>query len=670
MRNNDPYLGMSSIEIIEQNDRPGSEIAHQPLNVDIIEITSGNEDLTPAKAATRYTYPSSPRACHKSSPLRTSVYNSEPLDHSVELSAAFHDDTTIGETISESSFAPLERQQNAAANKSKESSPASLISLNKSGPTGIDVPKKLESALDQIISEDIFSSDATENMSRLAPGEQAPLSLKAMGHKWSLRDGEKLCFSESEQNEAEKVAEVPSARNLFVKSSQSEASIALPHDDRGQSFIEEEQCSSSTRSRSISTDNKAPASVIYQMNDAIEHSSTPEPAKSHALDQNLVRPPNSTAKVSLKYSKKRSHDETSEALLSKVGDRNARQIQKFVVLGRSFTDEESKLEINKNLATGAGKKEFNAANKLVKEPSVLKEEISIDINESLYQSFLEDGVDLRERLSPAQILHTHTVNPLMKLRRNCKSIYDYEHGIFYPIKETLVSESISILYYDALEFFHQYTVDKLRLKKFIEGCKEGGQLVLIMVNGCDSLIKGLQNLENRRFRQQINEELGGASPKRKRGNNKNFSKLEELNIKPTDVEKEIESIAILMKVHFFSVETKQDFAVWMNNLLVVVGRKRYDPIIRHQDWSHISLRSAHDPQDALSKTVEQLDQMTRLKAQRVVAVYKSFQQLYEDVNKGYLISGNDGNSLMGGAAEKAMATLLTSENPEELIYLD
>ncbi|CUS23870.1 LAQU0S12e01882g1_1 [Lachancea quebecensis] len=661
---------MSSIEIIEEKDHPAFEGHRQPLNVDIIEITSGNEDLTPAKAATRYTYPSSPRVCHKSSPLRATVYNSEPLDHSVELSAAFNDDIAIGETVSESSFAFLEGQQNVAMNKSKESSPASLIPLNKSSPTSTCILKKHESALDQIISEDVLSSDAIENTSKLASGRQPPLSFKAMGHKWSLANEENIHFAECEQNKAEEVAKVTSARNLFVKSSQSETSIIPPQDVEEQSSFRGVQTHHDTKARRIPSDINMPASKHCQTNDAIEYSSTPEASKSNDTGQNTMLPSKINAKISLSYSSKRLREETSEALLSNAGSEDTKRMRKFIVLGKSFTDEESRLEINKSLATSAGKKEFNAVNKLVKEPSVLKEEISIDICASLYQSFLEEGVDLKERLSPAQVLHTHTVNPLMKLRRNCKSIYDYEHGIFYPARETLVTETISILYYEALEFFHQYATDKVRLEKFLEECKMGDQLVLIMLSGCDNLIKGLQNLENRRFRQQINEELRGASPRRKRTSNKNSSKLEELNIKPADVEKKIESIAVSMKVHFFSTETKQDFAIWMNNLLVVVGRKRYDPIIRHQNWSHISLRSAQDPQDALSKTVEQLDQMTRLKAQRVVAIYKSFQQLYEDVTNGYLFSGDDGNTLMGSAAEKAMATLLTSENPEELIYLD
>lgn len=232
-----------------------------------------------------------------------------------------------------------------------------------------------------------------------------------------------------------------------------------------------------------------------------------------------------------------------------------------------------------------------------------------------------------------------------------------------------MNETISIFYYDALQFFHEYATKRSQLLHEIRSFREKNQCVLIVLGGRDSLARALQNNENKRFRQQITQDLSGSNNVRSQSKGKHSQILEELNISAHDIEKEIDKIVVSTGTHFFIAESKEDFVTWISSLILVIARKRYDPLIRHQKWSHINLRSAQDSQDALSKTLEQLQNMTKLKAQRVVGVYQNFQRLYEDVSKGYLTSGSDGNTLMGKGAETAMATLLTSENPDELIYV-
>lgn len=702
---------MSSLEIIECNDEQLRNERPQSSNVDIIELTSGVEDATPARSLIPSMYPSSPRLCQVSSPIKKRTNSVDILDQSAELSAVFRDDTRL-----QSSPVLSGKHHEATPIPINDSSVDSVflthVTQKSSSPEKM-ASKRFKSSLDFLVSDEVSSSDIAV-LPDANPALRTISSITAMGAKWSqigrYTGSPPACQQESKENkrsakrpeensgaEAENERDIKRARRLFVESSLTEAD-------------------NSTRYEQPLRDDGEVGSVApkYLGLDSDLQKSTPNKSRRLSLpigsqDDNLVRNKlwdmrtrrlktsnNETKTSSIEVTKLKtigleerrsglavSPPERLTTKASDTGSGNERLITKgsdnvsgtvdslknFIVFGKCFTPEESKKEISRSLSTAVGKKRFNAVNKLAKDSAALREEIVLDMDESLYEAFKDEKIDLRERLHPTQILHTHTRKQLVKVRRNCQSIYDYTHGVFYPVKETLVNETISIFYYDALQFFHEYATKRSQLLHEIRSFREKNQCVLIVLGGRDSLARALQNNENKRFRQQITQDLSGSNNVRSQSKGKHSQILEELNISAHDIEKEIDKIVVSTGTHFFIAESKEDFVTWISSLILVIARKRYDPLIRHQKWSHINLRSAQDSQDALSKTLEQLQNMTKLKAQRVVGVYQNFQRLYEDVSKGYLTSGSDGNTLMGKGAETAMATLLTSENPDELIYV-
>ncbi|SCU93292.1 LAME_0F03290g1_1 [Lachancea meyersii CBS 8951] len=635
----------SSLEIIETRSRKGNE-NRKPI-IDVIELTSGIDETSAVEGpANTKEYPSSPKI-QRSSPVKVGLRRESLLDDSAELSYAFLNDTMLqsdsirgDEKSNAEEVVPL---PNSSVNLSRTSSP---IRPQRRG--------KSKNALEQIVSDDAFSfSDITDGHISSPQFNRTGMTVGALGAKWSqleptntkqytTKDDTQQTVTESKQGE--KIT--PQQKLLFVQSS------PRPFDDSCGLMAKFDENFSQIPKTGLEDD------------EVIEESSIVSTQKS---------PIGSPRKSGLFISKKRRPISSHEKLLGKtvLGDKDALQKNygNFIVHSRHFTDKESQHEVSKAVATAAGKKGFNAVNKLFKDAAILKSEMILDMDESLCQDFTEEGIDFKKELQPAQVIHLHETKPLIKLRRRCKSIYDLNRGLFYPSAEKMVKENVAVLFYDALEFFHQFGIQQARLLEFIQDIKTTNQAVIITLSGKDELIKGIQSLENRRFRKQVEEELHGPKKNRSRSRSKKLQMLEEMELSIEQIDQQIDDIAVNFGVHFFTVESQRDFVTWLNSLIVVVGKKRYDPAVRHQEWSHITMRSAQDPQDSLGKTLEQLDQMTSLKVQRVISVYKNFQHLYEDIEKGFLTSGDDGNPLMASAAEKAMVTLLTSENPEDLLYM-
>ncbi|CEP63848.1 Mms4p LALA0_S09e03862g [Lachancea lanzarotensis] len=638
--------GDSSLEILGARCPNGDD--NKKSEFDVIELTSGIEESSVIEcvAKTRE-YPSSPKL-PKSSPVKAFSSHKGTHNDSAELSCTFLNDTSINTD-------PAAEKGAGDLDGGAPIDGLNTDMLEDSSPVRAQLLTKRKNVLEQVLSEDHLSfSDIHDGASSSLQGSPGGLTLSGLGSKWSQKvDSQRLGHSRTSQrkpigNETPKsleknVLKEVKAKALFVQSSPSTFDDSLAKTGENTEHVGHQiypnQCDS------------IGADAIVE--------STP-PCKSST---------GSPRRTGLYISKKRRLDTNTERLDPDSEDSSPAKFTAFIVNSRFFSDEESRNEISKFQTTAAGKKMFNAANKLIKDVNILKAEMILDVDELLYQEFASDGIDLKTEVQPAQIIHLHDVKPLIKLRRRCNSIFDLKHGLFYPRPEKIVSENVSIMFYNALEFFHLHCTGKSRLLHFIQETKSANTLVIITLYGREDLIKGIQNMENRRFRQQVEEELHGSKKNRHRTKSKKLEMLEELGITIEDVDRYTDDIAVKYGVHFFTVESKRDFIPWLNSLITVVGRKRYDPAVRHQEWSHVTMRSAQDPRDSLWKTLEQLDQMTTLKAQRVISVYQNFQHLYNDVEKGYLTCGDDGNPLMASASEKAMVALLTSDNPDDLVYM-
>ena len=84
----------------------------------------------------------------------------------------------------------------------------------------------------------------------------------------------------------------------------------------------------------------------------------------------------------------------------------------------------------------------------------------------------------------------------------------------------------------------------------------------------------------------------------------------------------------------------------------------------------MNVKSGKSPTDVLFNFLKQIAHVNEPKAKRVVSHYKTFQSLADDMKAGYVARSNDDKPLMLKSLERALHTLYTSDNPNDLIFTD
>ncbi|AGO12931.1 AaceriADL318Cp [[Ashbya] aceris (nom. inval.)] len=340
----------------------------------------------------------------------------------------------------------------------------------------------------------------------------------------------------------------------------------------------------------------------------------------------------------------------------------------YIVHSKAFTADESKAKIKQLLSNIALKKQFNEVNKVTREKQSLLAEIVLSINEHVHQYLLEQKAPIEEVLGPTTIIHNYESIPVIRFKRKCTSIYDLTNDIYYPCEPTMCNEPICVLFYNAIDFFTKYKNKRLRLYSEVEDLKRAGNKVIVILNEYSRLEKSLAQLENKCMRSRVEQQLtGDTSPRRKTVRE---MQLAALGMNSKDLSRKINEMIIRCDIDIFPVNSAASFANWVSNLVWVVAKIRYDPMMKNADWSHINVKIGKTATEVLSKTLQQINGVTEIRAGRVTSAYPSFQQLFTDFEKGYLVAGKDGNPLMTKVAEKAMNALFMSEDPEEKIYIN
>ncbi|AET38968.1 Mms4p Ecym_3485 [Eremothecium cymbalariae DBVPG len=341
----------------------------------------------------------------------------------------------------------------------------------------------------------------------------------------------------------------------------------------------------------------------------------------------------------------------------------------YIVHSEHFSDAESQSMIGRIISNAKLKKRFNEANKASRNKDILLAELVLSINDDVYKYFSSEQVHIKEVLSPAQVFQNYEDLPIIRFKRNCTTIYDLNHNLFYPCDSVLCEETTCVLFYKAIDFFYQYRTQKNYFLRRIRSLAKSGKKVIIALNDYNRLEKSITHLENKHLRERVEEQLNGnlTSPKRKSAKE---VKLEELDMKAKDLDRKLNEITIHADVDIFPINSTLDFMNWLNNLVLVVAKHRYHSTVKNMNWAHINVKIGKTPTEVLSKALQQVNNVTQCKADRITNVYPSFQKLFADFRKGYLVSGRDGNPLMTKLAEKAIYALCMSDNPEEKIYFD
>ena len=256
----------------------------------------------------------------------------------------------------------------------------------------------------------------------------------------------------------------------------------------------------------------------------------------------------------------------------------------------------------------------------------------------------------------------------MCIRDRCDSVYDFSHDYYYPCAPKIIEENICLLYFDAQDFFQRYTNDKKELYKMTRSFSKRNKYVILVLSELNKLKKAIDNLEDKRYKERVNERLSGSPSKTQ--SKKAQTKMDEirnLNMNKDDLEKRIRFIDREWKVKIHTVNSYTEFIHSLPNLVSIIGKQRMDPAIRFMKYAHLNVKSGQDKKDILKKVFREIGKIPDLKANSILQAYPTFQTLLEDFENGQLKSGFDGRHLMTEMMEKKLHKLFTCKNPNEAL---
>ncbi|CAD6599474.1 CCN_G0002990.mRNA.1.CDS.1 [Saccharomyces cerevisiae] len=345
--------------------------------------------------------------------------------------------------------------------------------------------------------------------------------------------------------------------------------------------------------------------------------------------------------------------------------REVSQLENYIAYGQYYTREDSKNKIRHLLKEN--KNAFKRVNQIYRDNIKARSQMIIEFSPSLLQLFKKGDSDLQQQLAPAVVQSSYNDSmPLLRFLRKCDSIYDFSNDFYYPCDPKIVEENVLILYYDAQEFFEQYTSQKKELYRKIRFFSKNGKHVILILSDLNKLKRAIFQLENEKYKARVEQRLSGTE-EALRPRSKKSSQVGKLGIKKFDLEQRLRFIDREWHVKIHTVNSHMEFINSLPNLVSLIGKQRMDPAIRYMKYAHLNVKSAQDSTETLKKTFHQIGRMPEMKANNVVSLYPSFQSLLEDIEKGRLQSDNEGKYLMTEAVEKRLYKLFTSTDPNDTI---
>lgn len=350
--------------------------------------------------------------------------------------------------------------------------------------------------------------------------------------------------------------------------------------------------------------------------------------------------------------------------ISKAGE--VSRLSPYIVHGRCYSDDEAARLVQAWL--GNNRRAFKESNQIYRSNEKARSCITVTMSSRLIKLFENSGCDLENGIKPATLqASVEEELPRIGFLRTCDSEYDFAHDIFFPCKKTAVEEALSILYYDAQTFFELYRTDKEYLFRRFRSFTKSGKYLIVVLSNLKKLARALEALEDKKYKARVQDELTGSQATKGSNTKKKTSLLEDLSMKKFDIEQRLRFIDRLWGVRIHVVSSHAEFTESLPNLVSLIAKQRMDPAIRYMRYSHINARSGKDKTDVLRQTLQQINKMPELKANRVIAAYSTFQDLFTDFKKGELKSGLDGQHLMTEAMETRLYKLFTCENPNQSI---
>ncbi|CCH59093.1 hypothetical protein TBLA_0B02510 [Henningerozyma blattae CBS 6284] len=345
-------------------------------------------------------------------------------------------------------------------------------------------------------------------------------------------------------------------------------------------------------------------------------------------------------------------------------------LESYIINGKYLSKEKSTDLIRRHTQTN--NQLFKQVNQIYRDNTVARSSLVVRIPKLLYDHFTKDNTNAIDTLlEPAKLeinYSTSNNTPSIEIFRKCDSVYDFNSDVYFPSEETIIEESIVVLYYSAQDFFRQYKESKKTILNEIKKLQNHKKFIILVLCDISKLRRDLESIENRIYREKVNNQLSNntnsASQKKL---SKNLERVSQLGLASNNLKEILRSIDRLWNVKLFTVNSDNEFINLLPNLLSLIGKQRKDPSIRFMKYAYMKVKSGKNKTDTLKKALHEVGRIPELKALNITSIYPSFQSLYHDFSMGKLKAGKDGKYLLAENVEKRLYKLFTCKDPTATI---
>ncbi|KAH3682516.1 hypothetical protein WICPIJ_006507 [Wickerhamomyces pijperi] len=315
---------------------------------------------------------------------------------------------------------------------------------------------------------------------------------------------------------------------------------------------------------------------------------------------------------------------------------------------------------------------FKTANKSKREKVELLNEMIINIPSELMDKF-KTVDEYQEILKDIQINSRPQTNQrLVTFSRKATSFYNASVDLFYPKEPFIIHECVAALVYTAEDFLsliEEGTVLSTFQNFQRENMDKISNLIIVII-GLDSLMSKIKSQHNRKHTALVRQQLQPVSETSSATASSNKRKKSKTNEISLTVEELEEAVTLLEVNSFKTFATKNlyDTLTRLRSFTYTISSSRYDKNERNPDFATIgTLKSGEDMDQSYLFMLQTLPIMTEPRAKRVMEKIPTFRKLYEMVERGRALVGNDGKNLFPGSIDGMVRRIFSSDDEEQLL---
>lgn len=318
------------------------------------------------------------------------------------------------------------------------------------------------------------------------------------------------------------------------------------------------------------------------------------------------------------------------------------------------------------------KKQDATKNKLWKEANklrrfkddVLKEmvcEVAFCLKEKLMTEYFHEQFKL------PTVRHTYFEIPLVCWKRRVTADYNAEQDTFVPCELKEISEKVLVLFYEAKELVEN--VQNGIIEKHMETAHRRAKLedplldyyLVIMVPGFKDYVRKLKTAEDRKYREQIQEQIDGATTKRRKT-------TEAAKITSTGAQELIMKAEVSLGVNFFFTKTLEESIDWLSSFTYTIGNSLYDKHERNPEFANFGrVKLGTDRKTTFVEMIKKFNLMSHQKAENLYKVYASPVSIYKRFLQHDNLGTVDGKAIVPPTVNSAMRRLFTATDPSQVI---